>query len=115
MPDRRLCKSRRLPWSRRLAPGGGCPTRPPLQVAADRHGRGPEERGRLRPDGYSGLRRVWGLAARAGELGVRHTGNLTGVVGVAAPLALELEGHVGQPEARRNRLSDPADDHLGLL
>ena len=61
-----------LPWSGRLAPGGGCPTRPPLRVAADRHGRGPEEHGRFRPDGYSGLRRVRVPARGADAAGHHH-------------------------------------------
>jgi len=47
-----------LPWSCRSGPGPGCPTRPRLQVAAVRRRRGPEEHGRFRPAGYSGLRRV---------------------------------------------------------
>ena len=47
-----------FPGACRLAPGGGCPTRLLLRVAADHHGRSPEEHGRFRPDGYSGLRRV---------------------------------------------------------
>jgi len=52
-----------FPGACRLAPGRGCPTRPRLQVAADHHGRSPEEHGRFRPDGYSGLRRVRGQFA----------------------------------------------------
>ncbi len=58
VPGRRLCVSRRLPWSRRLLTGSGLSDTAPIAGTAGRRGRGPEEHGRLRLDGYSGLRRV---------------------------------------------------------
>jgi hypothetical protein len=50
----------------------------PGTVSTVRLRRGPEEHGRLRPNGYSGLRRVWahvGIPAK-GEKEIRHLGRV---------------------------------------
>ena len=50
--------SRRLPWSRRGRMRVGVVRHDPRRCPAGRRRRSPEEHGRLRPNGYSGLRRV---------------------------------------------------------